>query len=201
MAPEVFVLPVKNREFQRVDDTAYSVDDAPCQKPSECRRRQGVQDLCECQHAGPAHADIQDRRYPLGTVYPERLQDNAQNGDAPNNGEQDNAGPVLEDQEADGRVAACYENKDHHVIYFFQDGVHFFGTVECVVCGAGRIEKDQAHRVDRYRDHINSAGFVHSLDKKRNCRKNGHQHADEVCDRTSRIFYMCLNYLCHNHTS
>lgn len=38
MAAEVFMAAVKDRQFQCVDDTANRIDNAACQKPSECSR-------------------------------------------------------------------------------------------------------------------------------------------------------------------
>lgn len=48
VASEIFVLIIKNRKFECVDDASYSVDDTACQQPSECCRRKCVKQLCEC---------------------------------------------------------------------------------------------------------------------------------------------------------
>lgn len=120
MAAEIFMPAVEDRELQCIDHAADRVNNSSCQKPAKSRCAHGIEDLGECQHAGPSHADIQDRGYPLGTEHPKCLDQYACNGNAPDQGQQSDSCPALEHQQADGRVASCDQDEDHHVVDFFQ---------------------------------------------------------------------------------
>ena len=95
MTAEVFVLAVKDRELQRVDHAAYSVNDPSGEEPPECCRGHIVQDLCKCQNTGPSHPDIEDGGDPFWTVYPEGFDQDACDRDRPYDREKDDAGPAL----------------------------------------------------------------------------------------------------------
>ena len=66
---------VEDRQLQCIDDTAHCVDDTAGQKPAKCSPRKGIDDLCKCQDAYPAHGDVEYRGEPFGTIDPAGLDD------------------------------------------------------------------------------------------------------------------------------
>lgn len=95
VAAEVFMFAVKDRKLQRVDHTAYGVNDPSGEEPSERCRGHVVQNLCECQNAGPAHPDIENGGDPFRAVYPERFDQDARDRNRPHDREKDDPGPAL----------------------------------------------------------------------------------------------------------
>lgn len=122
MASEIFMAVIKNRKLQCIDDTANGVYDAAGQQPAESSGGHGVKDLSKCEDASPAHADIQDRGYPLGAIHPECFDQDPGNRDAPHNRKKDNTGLAAQDKQADWRIAAGNKDTDHHVVNFLQNG-------------------------------------------------------------------------------
>ncbi len=118
VASEVLVLSVEDRKFQCVDDAADRVDDTTGQEPSECGRSQSVEQLADCKDADPTHSDIQDRRNPLGTEDPEEFQNHSQDCDGPDGDQHGKTGFSTENQKADRSIAACDQDKDHHMVDF-----------------------------------------------------------------------------------
>ena len=118
VASEVLVLSIEDRKFQCVDDAADRVDDTTGQEPSDCGRGLSVEQLAYCKDADPPHSDIQDRRNPLGTEDPEEFQNHSQDCDGPDGDQHGKTGFPAENQKADRSIAACDQNKDHHMVDF-----------------------------------------------------------------------------------
>ena len=95
MTAEVLVSAVEQRKLQRVDHAADGVDDPACKQPSESGRGEIAEQLGECQHTGPSHADVKHGRYPFRAEDPEGLDQDTGDGDAPHDGEQYDAEPPL----------------------------------------------------------------------------------------------------------
>ena len=91
MGAKILMSGVKQRQLQRVDNTAHRVNDAARQQPAKSRRRQGIQNLRKRQYAYPAHGDIQHRGKPFRAGNPEKLQDNARDGVQQNHADDKNA--------------------------------------------------------------------------------------------------------------
>ena len=125
VAAEVLMPVVEKRQLQRVDDAAHRIDDTAGKEPAERRGGHVVEDLRKCQYTGPAHSDIEDGRDPLRAVYPECLDEDACDGDAPYDGEEDDARSPLQHDKAYRRVASRDEHGDHHVIDFLKDRIYF----------------------------------------------------------------------------
>ena len=123
MASEVLVTVVEDRELQRVDHAADGVDVAPGKEPSELGGRQVIQNLAECKHAYPAHADVEHRRHPFRTVDPEAFDDDSGDRDAPYKSEKGKTGPAVQHQKAHRGVASCDQYEDHHVVDLLQQCV------------------------------------------------------------------------------
>lgn len=139
MAPEVFVLIVKERQLQRIDHAAHSVDDAAGQEPAERCGGHVVEYLRESQYAGPAHPDIKYRGYPFRAVDPECLDQDACDRDRPHNGQEDDPSLSFQDDEADRGIAAGDEHGDHHVVDLFQDCVYFRRDIKCMISRTCRV--------------------------------------------------------------
>lgn len=122
---EILMLGVEERQLQGIDDSAHGVDDAARQKPGEAGRRQGADDLGERQDAHPAHSDVNQGREPLGAGNPAGVDDDAHNGNAPDQTQQDPAGLVAQHDHAYRSVGAGDEDEDHHVVQFAQKLVDF----------------------------------------------------------------------------
>ena len=58
MGSEVSMLRIKEWKFQGVNNAAYGVNDATCQKPAESRNRKRMEQLTEHEHTYPAHGYI-----------------------------------------------------------------------------------------------------------------------------------------------
>ena len=116
MASEVLMSAVEQRQLQRIDHAADGVDDPACKQPSESGRGEIGEQLGECQHTGPSHADVKYGRYPFRAEDPEGLDQDAGDGDAPHDGEQYNAEPPLKCDQAHRGVASCDQDGDHHMI-------------------------------------------------------------------------------------
>lgn len=121
MASEIFVPVIENRKLQGVNDAPDCINDASGQQPAESCCGHGIEDLCKCKDAGPAHADIQDRGYPLGAIHPECFDQNSDNSNPPYNCQKDHPGSPAQNKQADWCIAACDQDADHHVVDFFQN--------------------------------------------------------------------------------
>lgn len=139
MASEILMLAVKERKLQRIDHSADRIDYSAGKEPSESCQGHGIQDLGKCKYAGPSHSDIQNRRYPLRTVYPKSFDQDTYNGNAPYNAEKENPGLSAKYEEADGSVASCDQYADHHMVNLLQQGVDLLGFVKGVISCTRRI--------------------------------------------------------------
>ena len=144
MRAKILMSGVKQRQLQRVNNTAHRVNDAARQQPAKSRRRQGIQNLRKRQYAYPAHGDIQHRGKPFRAGNPEQLQDNARDGDAPYDGAEGISHLAAQHNQAHRRVGACDEHKNHAVIDFPQDAVRPLGQIQRVISGAGRVQQNHA---------------------------------------------------------
>lgn len=118
---EILVTVIEDWKLQCVNNAADSVNDAACQKPSKCSRTESIDNLTVSEDAGPSHSDIEKRRYPFRTEYPERLENDSDCGNGPDERQQDNAGVLVEYKKTDWCVASGNQYKDHHVIPFFHE--------------------------------------------------------------------------------
>ena len=116
MGAEMLVLRVEDRQLEGVDDTAYGVDDTARQKPQECTAGQGAPQSAEYAETYPSHSDIDERGKPLRAGDPAYIDDHADEGDSPHDGEQRIAEPVAQNDEADRCVGTGDQDKDHHMV-------------------------------------------------------------------------------------
>lgn len=141
---EIFMAGIEDRKLQRIDDASYGVDDASGQKPSECCRWKCFYNLCEGQHTNPAHSDINNGREPLGACDPAGHDDDAYDGDSPDEGQHIPAGFISQNDNADGGIGSGDQDEDHHVVNFAQELVDLRGDIQGVVDRAGRVQADHA---------------------------------------------------------
>lgn len=179
---------VEDRELQSVDDAADGVDNAARQEPAEGGWGQGVYDLSKGQHAGPAHADIEGGGEPFRAGDPESFHNNAHQGDGPYQGTQQIPGAVVEYHQADRRIGTRDQYEDHHVIDLAQDTVCALGQIQGMIGRAGCIEQDHAGHKDGERDQMNVVRLSGGFDQQRRGGKDGHQHANKMCDGAAGIF-------------
>ena len=140
MAPEIFVSVIENRKFQRINHASHRIDNTSCQKPSESRRGHVIENLSKSQYTGPSHSDIKNGRYPLGAIYPERFDQNSGNRNRPYDGQKNQPRLPFQDNQANRRITACNQYRNHHVINLFQNRIHLFRDVKCMICGTCRIQ-------------------------------------------------------------
>lgn len=149
---------IEDRKFQRIDDASYGVDDTSGQKPSECCRRKGFYNFCEGQHTNPAHSDINNGREPFGACDPAGHDDDAYDGDSPDEGQHIPAGFISENDNADGGIGSGDQDEDHHVVDLSKHFVDCGGDIQRMIDGAGRIEQD--HAADEYDHGYNTDSVV-----------------------------------------
>ena len=130
--------------------------------------------MCKCKYAGPAHADIQNGRYPLRAVDPESLDDDSGDRNTPHNREQNDSGFATKHEQTDRSVASGDQDTNHHMVDFFQNFINPRRAVKCMVCGAGCIEQNQADRINRNGNNINAGRLSCCFDQKWNSCKNCH---------------------------
>lgn len=145
---EVFVPGIKERDLQAVDDSAYGIDDAAGQQPSEACSGKCAENWNKCQHAKPSHSDIQNRGYPFGTVDPEAFQDNAEKGNCPDQSTEDVSQFIMKSNEAYRCVASGNHNKDHHMVHFAEPAVDLFCRINGVINSTCRIEQEHSQDKD-----------------------------------------------------
>lgn len=85
MTSEILVPVIEDWKLQCIDDAADGIDNPSGQQPAKGCCRHGIEDLCKCEYACPAHADIQYRGYPFGAIYPKGLDQNPDNSNPPYN--------------------------------------------------------------------------------------------------------------------
>lgn len=61
MTSKAFVCPVKNRKLKCINDAADGIDNSTCKQPPKCCTGQVVDDIRKCEHAHPAHGNINHR--------------------------------------------------------------------------------------------------------------------------------------------
>ena len=121
MGAEEFVLSVKNGKLQGIDHTADGIDDAACKKPAEGGMREHVPERSEDAETYPPHGNINNGRKPFRTGDPAGLQDHAKESDSPDHGKKRITQLPAKDDQADRRVGACNQHKDHHMIDFAEN--------------------------------------------------------------------------------
>ena len=144
MGTEVAVSGVKLRKLQCVDDASDGVENTADQKPQECSETQTAPQLRESKDTCPSHANVQNRREELRAIDPKQLDENADDGDAPDRDEQRDTDRTLQYKQADRCIRTGDQNGDHGMIQLFQDAIDFYGNVKCVIDRAGGVEQDHA---------------------------------------------------------
>lgn len=185
---EVFVARIEKGKLQAVDDASDGVDNAACKEPSEACSWQGVKNGDKCKYAKPAHSDVKYRGYPFGTGDPETFQDDAKECDGPYEDAQDIADFVVQGDKADGRIASCNHDKDHHVVYFAQPAVDFFCGIYRVVNGTGCIKQNHSQYKNTQSRNVQGICISACLKKQRQGTCNGKQHSNSMCDGASWVF-------------
>ncbi len=187
---EILVAGVEERQLHRVDDAARRVDQPAGQQPDERAPRHCLQDAGDRQQTDPAHGDIEDRGEPFGAIDPEGFDQNARDGDDPDQGQQRPADAAAQHHYADRGVGTRDQDEDHHVVDLAQHAVHLRGNVKGMVNGAGRVQQDHAggeNGQGRGRGH---SGIVVCLDEQRRRRQNRENHSDEMGDGAARLLDM-----------
>ncbi len=133
MGSEIGVLGIKDRQLQRINDAADRINDAAGEQPEESGERKRMQQLSEYENADPSHCNVDDRGKPFRTGDPAGLDCHADKRDAPDNGKKRIAEPAAEYDQADRRVGACDQHKDHHMIDFAKYAQRPAGDVDGVV--------------------------------------------------------------------
>ena len=79
MRTKIFMVGIKNRKLQRINNSSYCINNSSCQKPSKPCRREGMYNRNKSKYAQPAHSNINYRRKPLGACNPACFYNNSDN--------------------------------------------------------------------------------------------------------------------------
>ena len=189
MGTEIFVPSVKYRQLHSVNNAADGVNNAAGQKPQKSACGQCVQNPGKRQEANPAHANIKDRRNPLGAVDPKGFKNNACQGNGPDQNQHSVANGAAYGDNAYRRIGSGNKDKDHHMIQLFQTPVYLIINIQRMVNGAGGIQGDHADDKDRqgnYVDHVRSRGGFYD---QRKCGQESHKPSDKMCNGAAGIFW------------
>ena len=126
VASEIFMFVIEDGHFQCIDDSSDCIDNPSCKEPEESGSGHVIQDLRECQYAGPSHSDVQNGRYPFWTEDPECLDEDSYNCYAPDKCQKNPAGFTGQNKETDRGITSCDQNKNHHMVNLFQYGIDLF---------------------------------------------------------------------------
>ena len=188
MGTEILMFGIEDRKFQGVNDAADGINDTAGQKPSECARCQGCDDLFDRGETYPAHGDVDQGGEPFRTVDPECVHQNADGRDGPNQSQEAVADRIAEDDQADRSVGSCDQDEDHHVIDLAKYFIDMFGNVEGVVDGTGGIKQDHADNEDGKCRGAEPAGCDGGFDDQRDRGCHGQDHRDKVSQGTAWVF-------------
>ena len=145
---EILVSGIKDRQLQCVDHTADGVDDPTSQQPAKSGFGQCVDDREKGQDTQPAHSNVQYRGNPFGAGYPEGFKKDSKDCCGPYQGAKGVSYRIVKDDQADGGVASCYHNKDHHMIQLLQSAVHLRRRINGMMKSTCRIK--QHHRKNKH---------------------------------------------------
>ena len=140
MGAEGFVTGVKQGQLQCIEDASCCIDQSSGQQPCKSRGWKCCKDLLDCQDADPSHADVEYGRKPFGAGDPECLDDDPHQCDAPDQSQKHPASPVTQHDQADGGIGSCDQDKDHHMVDFFQDPVDLWRDIQGMVERTGSLE-------------------------------------------------------------
>ena len=188
MRTEILESGVEQWKLQCINDTADGVDNTAGEEPVKCTRSEGGHNGFDRSEAYPAHGNVDQRRKPFRTVDPQGVDDDSDKCDGPDESQKAVAHRVSQDDQADRSISSGDQNENHHMINFFQHFVELFGNIECVVCSAGRVEKDHADNEDCDGHCGECAGSQRSFCDQRDCCDDCEDHSDKVSQGTARVF-------------
>ena len=84
----------------------------------------------------PAHGNINHRRKPFRTGYPEGFYEHPYQGNTPNQSQKGVAQFSSKNNQADRSIGACDQHKNHHMVYPFKNLQFFSAQIHAVVGGA-----------------------------------------------------------------
>ena len=144
MGTKIPVAGVEERKFHGINNAAHCIDDTACQKPHEACPGHGAQYFGYSQYAHPSHGNVNQGRKPFRACNPQSVDKDTHNGNAPHQGQHGPAGFIAQDNHAYRRIGACYQNKNHHMVYLAQQLINLRGDIQGMVYRAGRIKANHA---------------------------------------------------------
>lgn len=124
---------IKNRKLQGVNHSADGVEDTAAKQKGESAEGYITKKLREGQQTTPTHGDVNNCGYPFRTVDKKQALENADDGNAPNKGNQPYAGGAGQSQQANRSVGAGNQNINHQVVQFLEAKIAFYGATEGMV--------------------------------------------------------------------
>ena len=142
------MLLVKKRELQRINHAAHGINNSSGKEPAESGMRQNPPQRAEHGNAGPAQGKLNHRGKPFRAGNPEGFQRHAKESDSPYGSQKGIAGFTAKDNQADRRVGAGNQHKNHHVVQLAENAQGFPGEIQRVVGCAGAVEQYHADTED-----------------------------------------------------
>lgn len=188
MGTEILMAGVEKRQFQCINDTADCVDESADEKPPERRGRKCLNNPGECKYTDPAHGDIKHRGKPFWAGNPTGFDDDSDHCDGPHQSKQCPTGPISQNYHTDRCISAGDQDKDHHMVDFAQYPVDVGRDVKCMVNGAGCVQQYHTADEDCQCHGGKNAGLMVCFEEKRDCRRHGKHHADEMSNSAAGVF-------------
>lgn len=188
MRAEELMSCIEDRKLQRVDDSSDGIDNSARHQPCKGRGWKRFYQRNHHKDTEPAHGDIDEGGKPFGAGNPEHFNQDADSGCSPYKRQKGISDRIPQCDDADGRIAACNQNKNHHMIHLPQNLIGLFRNIKGVVNGACSIEENHAeceYRKGQYGKGVTAGS--------RNCQQRGgckgsQNHSDKMGKGAAWIF-------------
>lgn len=144
----------QQRKLQRVNHSAHGIDDSSGQKPYECLKRKCKVDITKSKDTQPAHSDIENGGEPFRTGNPEQFEDDACQGNSPDQDKQTQSLGSAENHDTYRCVGTGNEDENHTVVDFFQLFICAWAKIKGMVGSAGAIQKNHTEHKNAETDKI-----------------------------------------------